>query len=169
MDLGTSYLNKYHQSGMPQQAYSVGLDYRDPNYWWVSTNVNYLRDSYITVSPLLRTDNFFINPEDQSQFPFQHINPDTAKKLLQQEKLNPQFTINLLGGKTWRIARNTLGVFIIVNNLLNQTYRIGGFESSRNANYSELLQSQTAATPSFGNNYAYSFGRTYFMNIYCKM
>jgi hypothetical protein len=28
---------KYKQAGMPQQAYGLGIDYRDPKYWWVES------------------------------------------------------------------------------------------------------------------------------------
>jgi hypothetical protein len=30
---------------LPQQAYGLGIDYRDPKYWWVGI-INYLADSY---------------------------------------------------------------------------------------------------------------------------
>ncbi len=169
VDLGTAALKNYRQSGMPQQAYSLGLEYRNPHFWWVGSNINYLTNNYLSVSPLMRTDNFFINPDDQSKFPFQEIDPSKAKRLLQQEKLDTVFTLNLIGGKTWKINQQIIGVFVVINNVLNQTYKIGSFETSRNANYQELAKSQTAAVPSFGANYAYSFGRTYFMNVYIKM
>ncbi|WP_238698893.1 hypothetical protein, partial [Flavobacterium circumlabens] len=33
-DFGESRLKNYKQPGMPQQAYSLGLEYRDPKFWW---------------------------------------------------------------------------------------------------------------------------------------
>jgi hypothetical protein len=45
---------------MPQQAYGLGID-RDPKYWWVGININYL-DSYIDISPIVRTDGFILIP-----------------------------------------------------------------------------------------------------------
>jgi hypothetical protein len=33
------------QTSWPQQAYGLGIDYRDPKYWWVGI-INYLADSY---------------------------------------------------------------------------------------------------------------------------
>jgi hypothetical protein len=47
---------------MPQQAYGLGIDYRDPKYWWVGININYLADSYIDISPIVRTDGFILIP-----------------------------------------------------------------------------------------------------------
>jgi hypothetical protein len=45
---------------MPQQAYGLGIDYRDPKYWWVGININYL--NYIDISPIVRTDGFILIP-----------------------------------------------------------------------------------------------------------
>jgi hypothetical protein len=58
---GTALLKKYKQAGMPQQAYGLGIDYRDPKYWWVGININ-LADSYIDISPIVRTDGFILIP-----------------------------------------------------------------------------------------------------------
>jgi hypothetical protein len=51
---------KYKQAGMPQHG--LGIDYRDPKYWWVGININYLADSYIDISPIVRTDGFILIP-----------------------------------------------------------------------------------------------------------
>jgi hypothetical protein len=59
-DFGTALL-KYKQAGMPQQAYGLGIDYRDPKYW-LGININYLADSYIDISPIVRTDGFILIP-----------------------------------------------------------------------------------------------------------
>jgi hypothetical protein len=58
-DFGTALLKNYKQAGMPQQAYGLGIEYRDPKYWW-RTNINYLADNYIDVSPIARTDGFIL-------------------------------------------------------------------------------------------------------------
>jgi hypothetical protein len=50
---------KYKQAGMPQQAYGLGILPR-PKYWWVGININYLADSYIDISPIVRTDGFIL-------------------------------------------------------------------------------------------------------------
>jgi hypothetical protein len=31
-------------------GFGLGIDYRDPKYWWVGININYLADSYIDIS-----------------------------------------------------------------------------------------------------------------------
>ena len=162
-DFGTSLLKNYKQAGMPQQAYSLGLEYRDPKYWWVGTNVNYLTENYIDVSPISRTNRFYINPA--SGFPFPEATEERAAQLLQQEKLDPVFLVNLIGGKSWRIKGKYLGLFVSVNNLLDTHYKTGGYEQARNANFRQLNQDVSSGTPSFGNKYFYAYGRTYFVNL----
>ena len=73
-DFGTAALKNYKQPGSPQQAFSIGIEYRDPKFWWIGANLNYLTNSYIDISPISRTDRFFINPA--SGFPF----PEATKK-----------------------------------------------------------------------------------------
>jgi len=166
VNFGRSTLKDYKQPGMPQQAYSLDLEYRDPKFWWVSVSGNYLADNYLDISPLLRTDNFFINNRDLNGFPFPEASEAGAKKLLKQEKLDPAKIINLSGGKSWRIGTKTVGFFASINNLLDFTYRTGGFEQARNANYRQLSQDMMGPARSFGPKYFYGYGRNYFVNLF---
>jgi len=163
-DFGTALLKNYRQPGMPQQAYSLGLEYRDPKYWWLGANINYLADNYIDVSPISRTNRFYINPA--SGFPFPEATEERAAELLKQEKFDPVALLNLVGGKSWRIKRNQIGLFVSINNVLDEMYKTGGYEQARNANFRQLNQDVSSGTPSFGNKYFYGYGRTYFVNLY---
>ncbi len=166
-DFGTTYLKDYRQPGMPQQAYSVGLEYRDPHFWWVSANLNYLADTYISVSKILRTDNFTIDPDTGVNYA--GATENSVKDLLSQEKFNDFMLVNMTGGKSWRISkknRNTFGFFASINNLFDIEYKTGGFEQSRKATYTDLAADQANGTPSFGSKYFYGYGRTYFVNFY---
>jgi hypothetical protein len=164
VDFGKASLKNYRLAGMPQQAYSLGLEYRDPHFWWISGNANYLADNYIDVSALLRTENFFQNPVTGVSFP--NIDDSEAQRLLRQEKFDNFFLFNLQGGKSWRIGKQTLGFFASVNNVADKTYKTGGFEQSRSANYRNLQADTANGTPSFGPKYFYGYGRTYFVNLY---
>ncbi len=166
IDFGKSYLKDYRQAGAPQQAYSFGLEYRAPKFWWIGANVNYLADTFIDVSHLLRTDEFFRNPADPFGLPFPEATIEGARKLLKQEKLDPITLLNLTGGKSWRISGNTFGFFASINNVLDLKYKTGGFEQPRNANYRELNQDVSSGTPAFAPKYFYGFGRTFFVNLY---
>lgn len=162
-DFGTALLKNYKQAGMPQQAYSIGIEYRDPKYWWVGANINYLANTYIDVSPLARTNHFYTNPA--SGFSFPEATEERAKELLQQEKFDPTTLLNLTGGKSWRIYGKNVGLFVSINNVLNTTYKTGGYEQARNANFRQRNQDVSSGTPSFGNKYFYGYGRTYFVNL----
>ena len=162
-DFGTAYLKNYKQPGTPQQAFSFGLEYRDPKFWWIGGNINYLAESYIDVSPIARTSQFYINPVNG--FPFPEATSERGNELLKQEKFNPITLLNLSGGKSWRIHKKYVGLFASVNNVLNLMYKTGGFEQARNANFRALNQDVSSGTPSFGPKYYYGYGRTYFLNL----
>jgi hypothetical protein len=151
------------QAGMPQQAYSFGVEYRDPKFWWMGANVNYIADNYLDVSSLLRTKNFYTNV-DNATIP---IDQSLADSYLKQEKFDSFFLLNLVGGKSWKINQNTLGLFAIVNNVLDITYKTGGFEQSRNATYRQEFEDHQSGGPSvFGPKYFYGYGRTFMVNVY---
>jgi hypothetical protein len=169
VNLGESKLQNYRQPGMPQQAYALGLEYRDPKFWWVGANVNYLSDTYLDVSSVLRTQSFVRNPASVNGSAFPEITQTALDQLLQQEKFDPYTLVNLTGGKSWRISGKnpiTIGLFATLNNIFDVRYKTGGFEQARNANFRELNQDQASGTPAFAPRYFYGFGRTYFLNFY---
>ncbi|UGS21028.1 TonB-dependent receptor [Flavobacterium cyclinae] len=166
-DFGTVYIKNYHQPGMPQTAASFGLEYRDPNFWWVGANINYLANSYIDVASILRTDNFSIDGNTGDNY--SGATPETVRDILKQEKFDSFALLNLTGGKSWRISkanRNTVGFFASINNVLDVEYKTGGFEQSRKATFPDLQGDLANGTPSFGPKYFYGYGRTYFVNFY---
>ena len=160
---GKAKLAGYKQAGMPQQAYSFGIEYRDPKFWWVGANANYLAEDYLGVSSLLRTDNFYTNIDNAGI----KIDQTLADQYLKQEKFDSFFLINLVGGKSWRMKTKSLGLFATVNNILDITYKTGGYEQSRNATYRQEFEDHQSSGPSvFSPKYFYGYGRTYMVNIY---
>ncbi|MDO5615827.1 MAG: peptidase, partial [Cruoricaptor ignavus] len=47
INYGQSYIKGFRQGGTPQEAYSVGLRYNSPKYWWVGANWNYLGNNFL--------------------------------------------------------------------------------------------------------------------------
>jgi hypothetical protein len=166
IDFGTAKLKGYRQSGGPQTAASFGIEYRDPKFWWIGANANYLANNYLDISSLLRTDNFFKNPNDPFGFAFPEATNERASELLQQQKFDDFYLVNLTGGKSWRISGKTFGFFASINNIFDVTYKTGGFEQARNANFREVNQDVSSGTPAFAPRYFYGNGRTYFVNLY---
>ena len=166
-DFGAATLKNYHQAGMPQQAFSLGIEYRDPKYWWIGANINYLTNTFIDVSPISRTETFYKNPA--SGFNFPEATEERAKELLKQEKFDPSTLLNISGGKSWKIKGKNIGLFATLNNVLDLKYKTGGYEQARNANFRQLNQDVSSGTPNFGNKYFYGYGRTYFVNLYINL
>lgn len=157
------YLKNYKVANGPQHAYSLGLEYQSPNFWWAGITANYLTNTYVDISRLYRTDNFFRNPDTQKLYA--DIDATKARELFTQEKMNNMFFLNLTAGKSWRVKGKYISLFASVNNLLNKKYLIGGFEQSRTANYAALLRDTANGVPTFGTRYFRGYGRTFFLNL----
>jgi hypothetical protein len=163
---GQASLKNYKLPGMPQQAYSVGLEYRDPHYWWVGANANYLANNYIDVSALLRTSNFLLNNDGGEGLPYPEITEERTRQLLKQEQFDELYLVNVQGGWSYKIGQNIVGIFASVNNLFDVRYKTGGYEQARNAGYRNLNQDVSSGNPKFGSRYFYGYGRTFFVNLY---
>jgi hypothetical protein len=161
-NFGESKLKDFRLASGPQTAYSVGFEYRDPDYWWFGATANFFSNIYVDVAPLNRSSNFYA---DADGLPFNDYDPELARELLQQERFDDYMLVNLIGGKSWKIGDKFISVFATVNNLLNQEYRTGGFEQGRNANFRQLRDDKALDTPVFGNKYWYGRGTTYFLNV----
>lgn len=162
----TSNLKNYKLATGPQTAYSVGFDYRDPDFWWFGATANFFSNIYVDVAPLNRTENFYL---DSDGLPFTDYDETIAKDLLHQEKFNDYMTVNLVGGKSWKIGDYYVGLFASVNNLLGEEYKTGGFEQARNSNYRTLLEDKSNEKQIFGPKYWYGRGTTYFLNLYLRI
>lgn len=161
-DFGKANMKDYKIAGGPQQAASVGFEYRDPDYWWFGATANFFSNTYVDISPLIRTENFYL---DNDGLPFNDYNPELARHLLKQEEFNDYMAVNAIGGKSWRIGDYFIGLFASVNNLLDKEYKTGGFEQGRNANFRELRDDNANPTRVFGPKYWYGRGTTYFLNL----
>ena len=163
--LGTSKLKGYKLAAGPHRAFSIGFEYRDPEYWWFGATTNFFDKTYADISPLTRTDNFFT---DVDGLPFIDYDEDVAKALLKQEAFDDYMVVNLVGGKSWRVKQYYISFFASINNVLDAAYKTGGFEQGRNANYRELRDDQALNKPVFGSKYWYGRGATYFLNVSVK-
>lgn len=143
------YFENYKIGGMPQTAASLGLKYSSPKFWFAGANFNYFMDAYLEANPDRRTEEAlagFVSTDPQ------------VEKLLQQTKLDDSYTINVFGGKSWRIKRKYfVRINLNVNNVLDvKDYATGGFEQLR---YDK--QNIDRFPPKIG----YMYGRTYFAMV----
>lgn len=165
LNFGKSYLENYHVAGGPEQAYQLGFEYRDPDYWFFGATTNYFSNAYVDPSPITRTRNFYL---DVDGVPFNDYNPQTARELLKQEQFGDYFLVNFIGGKSWKIDDYYVGFFGVISNVLNEKYKTGGYEQGRAANYRELLADTSNDKRVFGPKYWYGYGTTFYLNLYFR-
>ncbi len=166
-NLGKANLQGYKIAGTPQKAYSFGLKYNSPKYWWIGASANYLQDQYLDFSALNRTANFYTDPITGDDY--SGLDPTKLAGLLQQKKFDDQFMLNANAGKSFLLGKYRMGISISVNNILNnRNYVTGGFEQGRKSNYPEALEESQRAIPLFGPKLWYDRGTTFFGNIYLR-
>ncbi|SIS40050.1 hypothetical protein SAMN05421766_101534 [Zobellia uliginosa] len=163
VDLGVAKIKDYKLAQGPQQAYAIGIEYRDPKYWWVGATANYLANNYTNISTVSRTRSFYLNPETNG--PFVDATEENVDKLLRQKPLDSFYLLNLVGGKSWLKKGKYISVFASINNVFDGVFRTGGYEQSRNGNFGQFKQDNLSGTPSFAPKYWYGYGRTYFLNL----
>ncbi len=142
------YVKDYKVDGTPQTALSFGAEYRSPKFWWVSADVNYFDNTYLSFNPARRTT-LAVEGLD--------INSDLADQILSQEKLPSSYTVNLKAGKSWRFSKYYVSLFAVVNNVLdNQEIITGGYEQLR-------FDYENKDVNRYPANYFYMYGRTYML------
>ena len=166
--IGKTYLNDYKLAVSPQKGYSLGLNYRDPNYWWLGVTGNFLAENYVDVAPTRRTEQFIRNASGDL---YPEVTEEGLRTLLKQEKFDDQFMLNANAGKTFRFGDYYLGISLTVNNVLNnKDYKTGGFEQMRLGDYVKATDTTTGENYSkvFGNKYWYDQGLSYFLNVFLR-
>ncbi|RYC52152.1 TonB-dependent receptor [Flagellimonas olearia] len=163
IDLGITKVKDLKLAQGPQRAFALGVEYRNPKYWWFGATANYLTHNYINISTIARTSSFLLDPETGERFP--DATDENVAKLLDQQKLEDIYLLNLIGGKSWLVNKKYISLFASVSNLFDGVFRTGGYEQSRNGNFGQMQQDNLSGSPSFGPKYWYSYGRTYFLNL----
>jgi len=163
IDLGVAKVKDYKLSQGPQKALALGVEYRDPKYWWIGATTNYLANNYAGISTITRTQSFYLDPD--TQLPFPDATDENVKRILSQNKLDNFYLLNLVGGKSWLKSGKYISVFVSINNVFDTVFRTGGYEQSRNGNFGQLQQDNLSGNPSFAPKYWYGYGRTYFINF----
>jgi hypothetical protein len=163
IDLGIAKIKDLKLAQGPQRAFSLGIEYRDPKYWWIGMTTNYMADNYANISTITRTASFYLDPETGQPFP--EATEENVKKLLRQQPLENFYLLNVVGGKSWLKKGTYISVFASINNVFDTIFRTGGYEQSRNGNFGQLQQDNLSGTPSFAPKYWYGYGRTYFLNL----
>lgn len=158
----TIYWKNIRVANGPQSAYTVGLNYRSPKFWFANINMNYFDHLYTDVNPARRTLAALDQVEPQS---------DQWVDILSQQRNPGQFTLDISGGYSYRLNNSFSSlkrpVYInfnlgISNILDNQDLVTTAFEQLR----FDFTDNNVNKFPS---KYGYGFGRTFFLNIVFRM
>ena len=149
----TIYSNNYRVARVPQEAYSLGLQYRSPKYWYAGLTGNYFDQMWMDINPIRRTVDVV------QGIPYKS---DLWNQVVDQQRLPGQTTFDLFAGKSWKLPsslgfkrRTLLLLNISVNNLLdNQNLISGAYEQLRYDNVENNINK-------FPPRLFYAFGRNY--------
>ena len=156
------YLKNFRIPSTPQNAYSLGLNYRSPKFWFVSLTGNYLSNMWLSPNPLRRTS-AAIGDVDPSDPDVQQM----VNAIVKQEKFDDLFTLDFFGGWSKRLQRkyyiNNKPTYLVFNisasNLLNnKNIKTGGYEQLR-------FDSENKDINKFPPKYYYGLGVNYSFSV----
>jgi hypothetical protein len=157
------YAENFRIPSTPMEAYSFGVNYRSPKFWFVSLTGNYFDQSYLSFNPLRRT-------YDALKF----VIPGSTgyNQIFSQTKFDSQYTLDFFGGYSWKLPKDfevnhkpTFLVFNIgVNNILNkQDIVTGGFEQLRYD--AQTSTADPILTAKFPAKLFYAYGINFFSSV----
>lgn len=155
------YINNYFLGIGPQSAYTFGINYNSKKYWYLKLNANYFERNFVAINPSRRSiEAAELVDRNSAQF----------SKIFAQEILPSFYTIDLSGGKSFRLSkiskRLKYGSMAYLNfgitNLLN-------FTNIKSFGFEQLRYDFTNNNPDkFPSKYIYGYGRTFFANLSFK-
>lgn len=146
------YAENIRLPGRPQNAYTLGLQYRPKGYWFAYLNFNYFDGVWIDYNPLSRTREAVLGVEPNSL---------EYERIIGQEQGDGAFTMDFFGGKSFRFGDLFLYLNVGVNNILdNQDFITGGFDQLR-FDFDVRAGDDSVFIP----RYYYLYGRNYFVNV----
>jgi hypothetical protein len=150
------YQQDYYVPGTPQRAYSFGLNYSSPKFWFASLTANYFDEIYLDFNPIRRTADAVSPITEESS-------PGLRDDILDQEKLDSDFTLDFFGGKSWKIGDYFIYLNAGINNILNnKDFRTGGYEQNR-------FDFETKEVDRFPPRYFYAYGTNYFVSVTLRL
>ena len=143
---------------VPQEVYTVGLNYRSPKFWYVNLNFNYFDQMWLDFNPVRRTTAAVSGVEENSEL---------WRRIVDQTRLDAQYTLDASAGYSWLLNNSMKGLkkrtFLVlginVSNILNNKDIVsGGFEHLR-------FDFTEKNVDKFAPKKFYSYGTTFSANI----
>ena len=158
----TVYSKGFFVPGSPQTAYTVGLRYSSPKFWFVNLSANYVDNQWLDFNPTRRTAGAVDD-----------VVPDTEefRNIIDQRQAPEAFTMNIFGGYSWKMDKTIdkmknsyyLVFNVGINNLTNNTNIVQyGFEQLR-------FDEATNNPERFPYRVKYGYGLNYFISLGFRM
>ena len=185
-DLGTTYFKNRFVSNGPQTALTAELTYNNKKFWSLSLGANYFDKNYISMSPVRRLEStlgdLIVGPLlsgadaiDATSIPNGELEQfiatngtysDLYDDVFGQEEYPNAITFDAFFRKSWKKDKYYIQLLGSVNNILNNTFRSGGFEQLRLRYRSEFDANENLQlTNLFPPRYYYAYGTTYFITL----
>jgi outer membrane receptor protein involved in Fe transport len=142
-------------------AYTFGIHYNAPQYWFANLNFNYFDQVWIDFNPARRTVSAVANVPGDPEFEEQAVNPGSElwNRIIEQEKAPGAFTMDFFGGKSFKFNDVFLYLTVGVNNILDKRdFITGGYEQLR-------FDFEGKDVDRFPSQYFYALGRNYFISV----
>lgn len=110
------WIRYFRQSGTPQTALALGVEYNSSRFWWAGLTGSYYDNIWLDFNPVTRTK------DDSGYYPYWDY----------QKNAEPGFLLDLFVGKSWRFDDLYVSLSANVSNILNnRTLVTGGYEQYR--------------------------------------
>jgi hypothetical protein len=110
------WIQYFRQSGTPQAAFALGIEYNSSRFWWAGITGSYYDEIYLDFNPVTHTK------DDTGFYPYWDY----------QKKADPAYLLDIFIGKSWRIDDIYINVSANLSNILNnRTFITGGYEQYR--------------------------------------
>ncbi|NLE33567.1 MAG: TonB-dependent receptor [Bacteroidales bacterium] len=110
------WIQYFRQSGTPQTALALGVEYNSSRFWWAGVTGSYYDNVFLDFNPVTRTK------DESGYYPYWDY----------QQKADPGFLVDIFVGKSWRIDDLYIYLSANLSNVLNnKTLVTGGYEQYR--------------------------------------
>lgn len=151
------YSENFRVASTPQEAYSLGVTYRSPKFWFVSLTGNYFNQMWLDFNPIRRTYSAI-----------EGVDPKSTQwsEIIDQTRFDPQYTVDFFAGYSYKLPKSVnpkRATFLVfnagINNLLNNKDIVtGGYEQLR-------FDFDTRDPKQFPPKLFYAYGLNYFVSL----
>lgn len=148
----TIYQKNFLVPRTPQTTASMGVKYEGKKFWFASLTFNWRDDFWYDFDPLRRRAEAVLGIEPNSP---------VWNTIIDQQKAPAAYTLDLFGGKSWKIQNYFIYLNVGINNILNnEDIIVSGRDAYRNA-FGRELDNELL----YSSELLYAPGLNYFISL----